>query len=109
MDWQVWAAKFFGSVFGVLLSMIFVAPSNSRNALYRILFAPVSGVIFAPATQQLVWFLQGSSLEHHMAAGCAAGFTTWFILEYIARLMSSKEWLEKLLQEVLRLKSGGGK
>jgi len=107
MDLNIWAAKFFGSVFGVVLSMVFVAPSTHRNAIYRILFAPIAGVIFAPATQSLVWFLQGSSLEHHMAAGCAAGFCCWFILEFVARMMSSRQWLEKLLEEVLRLKGGG--
>ena len=107
MDWQTLAAKFFGSAFGVLLSMLFVAPTNSRNALYRILFAPVAGVIFAPATQSMVWFLQGDKMENHMAAGCATGFTCWFVLEYVARLMSTRQWLEKLLEEVLRLRGPG--
>lgn len=107
--WQIWAAKFFGSAFGVLLSMLFVAPKNSRNAMYRILFAPIAGVIFAPATQGAVWFLQGESLEIHVAAACAGGFTCWFILEFVARSMSSREWLEKLLEEILRLRGGGGK
>ena len=104
MDWQIWAAKYFGSAFGVLLSMLFVAPATSRNALYRILFAPIAGVIFSPAIQNLLWFLQGPGLEHHMAAACAAGFTCWFVLEYVARLMSSREWLQKLLDEILRLR-----
>ncbi|MBN9347132.1 MAG: hypothetical protein J0I48_13185 [Devosia sp.] len=104
MDWQIWAAKYFGSAFGVLLSMLFVAPATSRNALYRILFAPIAGVIFSPAIQNLLWFLHGPGLEHHMAAACAAGFTCWFVLEYVARLMSSREWLQKLLDEILRLR-----
>lgn len=104
MDWQIWAAKYFGSAFGVLLSMLFVAPATSRNALYRILFAPIAGVIFSPAIQNVLWFLQGPGLEHHMAAACAAGFTCWFVLEYVARLMSSREWLQKLLDEILRLR-----
>ena len=104
MDWQIWAAKYFGAAFGVLLSMLFVAPATNRNALYRILFAPIAGVIFSPAIQNLIWFLQGQGLEHHMAAACAAGFTCWFILEYVARLMSSREWLQKLLDEILRLR-----
>jgi hypothetical protein len=107
MDFTIWAAKFFGSVFGVVLSMVFVAPTNSRNALYRILFAPIAGVIFSPATMALMPFLRGEAIEHHMAAGCAAGFSCWFILEFAARLLSSREWLEKLLEEVLRLRSGG--
>ena len=104
MDLSIWAAKFFGAAFGVLLSMIFVAPANTRNALYRILFAPVVGMIFAPATQALIPFLRGDALEHHMAAGCAAGLSCWFVLEFAARMLSSKEWLERLLREVLRLK-----
>lgn len=109
MDWSIWAAKFFGSAFGVLLSMLFVAPATTRNGLYRILFAPIAGVIFAPAVQQLFWFLAGTSLEHHIAAGCAAGFTAWFILEFVARMMSQREWLEKLLLELLKIRSGSDK
>jgi hypothetical protein len=109
MDWSIWAAKLAGSAFGVLLSMLFVAPANTRNGLYRILFAPIAGVIFAPTVQQLFWFLAGTSLEHHIAAGCAAGFTTWFTLEFIARMMSQREWLEKLLRELLKIRDGSDK
>lgn len=107
MDYSIWAAKLFGSFFGVLVSMVMVAPKSTVNALYRILLAPIAGVIFAPSVQGLIWFLNGSSLEHHMAAGCAAGFTVWFILEFTARMMSSDEWLTRLLEEVLRLKGKG--
>ena len=107
MDWQVWAAKYLGAAIGVLLSMIFVAPASSRNALYRILFAPIAGVIFAPATQNLFWFLAGGGIEHHLAAACAAGFTCWFVLEYVARMMSSRVWLERVIEEILRLRGEG--
>ena len=75
MDYSIWAAKFFGSAFGVLVSMALVAPKNTANGVYRILFAPIAGMIFAPSMQSLFFFLQGSSVEHHMAAACAAGFT----------------------------------
>lgn len=104
MDTTIWAAKFFGSVVGVLISMVMVAPKNTANGLYRILLAPIAGTIFAPGMQNVLWFLQGASIEHHIAAACAAGFTCWFILEFTARTLSSKEWLERLLEEVLRLK-----
>lgn len=107
MDYSIWAAKFFGAVVGVLISMVMVAPKSTANGLYRILLAPVAGVIFAPAAQGVLWFLQGSTIEHHMAAGCAAGFVCWFILEFTARMLSSEEWLTKLLEEVLRLKGKG--
>lgn len=107
MDWQTLAAKYLGSLFGVLLSMVFVAPSNTRNALYRILMAPIAGVIFSPPTQALLPFLAGSGWEHHMAAACAAGFSCWFVLEAGARMLSSRDWIERTLQEVLRLKGGG--
>lgn len=107
MDMTIWAAKFFGSVVGVLISMVMVAPKSTANGLYRILLAPVAGTIFAPGVQGMVWFLHGSTLEHHMAAACAAGFMCWFVLEFIARLISSDEWLTRLLEEVLRLKGKG--
>lgn len=104
MDMTIWAAKFFGSVVGVLISMVMVAPKTTANGLYRILLAPIAGTIFAPGVQGMIWFLDGSTLEHHMAAACAAGFMCWFVLEFIARMMSSDEWLTRLLEEVLRLK-----
>ena len=107
MDYSIWAAKLVGSVVGVLISMVMVAPKTTANGLYRILLAPVAGFIFAPAMQGMVWFLQGSTLEHHMAAACAAGFSCWFVLEFTARILSSDEWLTKLLEEVLRLKGKG--
>lgn len=107
MEWGIWAAKLFGSVVGVLISMVMVAPKNTRNGAYRILLAPVAGVIFAPALQGMLWFLQGASIEHHMAAACAAGFTCWFILEFVARMLSTEEWLRLLLEEVLRLRGKG--
>ena len=109
MDWLTLAAKYAGSAFGVLLSMVFVAPTNSRNALYRILMAPIAGVIFSPPMQAMIPFLRGDGLEQHMAAACAAGLTSWFILEFIARMMSQREWLEKLLREILRLRGGDTK
>lgn len=108
MDLNVLAAKFFGSVIGVLISMVMVAPRTTANGLYRILLAPVAGFIFAPSMQGLVWFLQGSTLEHHMAAACAAGFTCWFILEFVARMLSKEDTLRRLLEEVLRLSGKGG-
>lgn len=107
MEHSIWAAKFFGSVVGVLISMVMVAPKGTANGLYRILLAPVAGVIFAPAVQGIVWFMQGSTLEHHMAAAAAAGFSCWFVMEFIARMLSSDEWLTRLLEEVLRLKGKG--
>lgn len=57
----------------------------------------------------LMPFLRGEAIEHHMAAGCAAELCSWFILEFAARMLSSREWLEKLLVEVLRLKGDGPK
>ena len=109
MDWPSLAAKFFGSAFGVLLSMLFVAPANNRNALYRILFAPIAGVIFAPSMQGVFWFLQGSTLEHLMAAGCATGFCVWFVLEVVARMLSRQDTLQRLLEELLTLRGDGKK
>ncbi|SFV31417.1 hypothetical protein SAMN05216456_1334 [Devosia crocina] len=107
MDLSIWAAKFFGAVVGVLISMVMVAPKSTANGLYRILLAPVAGVIFAPGVQGIFWFLQGSTLEHYMAASCFAGFSAWFVLEFTARMLSSDEWLTRLLEEVLRLKGKG--
>lgn len=108
MDLNIWAAKLFGSVIGVLISMVMVAPKNTANGLYRILLAPIAGVIFAPSLQGILWFLNGTAIEHHMAAACAAGFTCWFVLEFTARMLSSQDTLQRLLEEVLRLRGNKG-
>lgn len=108
MDLNIWAAKLFGSIIGVLISMVMVAPKNTANGLYRILLAPIAGVIFAPSVQGLLWFLNGTALEHHMAAACAAGFGCWFVLEFTARMLSSEDTLRRLLEEVLRLRGDKG-
>lgn len=105
MDWPSLAAKFVGSAFGVLLSMVFVAPANTRNAMYRMLLAPLAGVIFAPSMQGLLWFLAGSQLEHYVAAGCAAGFVVWFVLEFVARMLSRQDTLQRLLEELIKIRT----
>jgi len=108
MDTIPWAAKFIGSVIGVLISMIMVAPKNTRNAIYRGVASVPAGVIFAPSAQAAMWFLQGSSIEHHLAAGCFTGFTCWFILEATARFLSTEDTLRRLLEEMVRLSGKGG-
>ncbi|HTJ58027.1 MAG TPA: hypothetical protein VL418_10740 [Devosiaceae bacterium] len=98
-----WLAKIVGSIIGVSISMIMVAPRNWANAVYRGACSIPAGVIFAPAVQKILWFLDGSGLEFHLAAGCAAGFSTWFVLEATARFLSSKDTIRRLLEEMVRL------
>ncbi|MDR3418981.1 MAG: hypothetical protein P4M09_29785, partial [Devosia sp.] len=78
-----------------------------RNAIYRALCSVPAGFIFAPAMPRLLWFLQGDDWDMRMAAACAAGFTTWFILEASARFLSSKDTMRRLLEEVVRLQGPG--
>jgi len=108
MDLYVWAAKFFGSVIGMLISMVMVAPAPRRTGFIASCSRRLRASSFAPSMQGLVRFLQGSTLEHHMAAACAAGFTCGFILEFVARMVSKEDTLRRLLEEVLCLSGKGG-
>ncbi|MDR3414977.1 MAG: hypothetical protein P4L83_02225, partial [Nevskia sp.] len=62
-----------GTIVGVLISMVMVAPRSWRNAIYRALCSVPAGFIFAPAMPRLLWFLQGDDWDMRMAAACAAG------------------------------------
>jgi hypothetical protein len=108
MDQLPWIAKLAGAIIGVMISMIMVAPKSARNAFYRAAVSIPAGVIFAPSAQSAIFFLQGNELEHHVAAGCATGFTCWFILEATARFMSTEDTLRRLLEEMVRLAGKGG-
>lgn len=107
MDLKVWAAKILGSIVGVGISMIMIAPRSVQNGIYRAFLGTVAGIIFAPATQRVLWFLDGDELEFHVAAACATGFVVWFVLEAVARFVSSRDTLRRLLEEMVRL--GGPK
>lgn len=101
--------RFFGTMVGVLASLILVAPVASRNLGYRVAISLAMGFIFAPILPG-IWgfgFLAGEHLEFVMARGAAMGFAIWSILEFWARMLSSTEWLERLVREVIRLKVGG--
>jgi len=103
LDHIPWAAKFIGAVIGVMISMIMVAPKSARNAVYRAAVSVPAGVIFAPSAQSAFGFLQGTTIEHHLAAGCATGFACWFVLETTARFLSTEGTLRRLLEEMVRL------
>jgi len=100
---EPWLAKLLGSLIGVSISMFMVAPRSWVNAAYRGACSIPAGIIFAPAMQRLFWFLDGTSFENYLAAGCAAGFTTWFVLEATARFLSSRDTMRRLLEEMVRL------
>lgn len=97
-----------GAFIGVIASLIMVAPKGTRAAFYRVLIGVSMGTIFAPVVGDIpmLGWLQGPELEHVMARAAFAGFTVWFCLEGVARVLSSTEWLERLAREILRL---GGK
>lgn len=97
-------AKAVGVFAGTLLSLIMVAPESTRNAFFRVVVGCVSGVIFTPITQQLIPVFRGDTFEILVAASAATGFTCWFVLEFIARIMSSRNTMARLLEEVLRLR-----
>jgi hypothetical protein len=104
MDWNPWAWKALGSIIGVGISMVMIAPRSVKNGVYRAFLGTVAGIVFAPATANLVPWLRGAEPEMLVASSCATGFTVWFILEAAARFLSSKDTLRRLLEEMVRLK-----
>lgn len=102
------ALRVIGTILGVLVSLIMVAPEGSRNAFFRVLGGLVMGFIFAPTIHHLpmLGFLSGDSADFMLARGATAGFSVWFILEAAARLLSSTDWIVKTAKAIIEL---GGK
>ena len=68
-----------------------IAPRSVKNGIYRAFLGTVAGIVFAPATQNLVFWLQGDSPDMLVASASA-------------RFLSSKDTLRRLLEEMVRLK-----
>lgn len=104
----IWLVRALGALAGVIASLIMVAPVGTKNAFYRVWVGVTMGVIFAPIVHQIpgLGWLAGMTVEHVMAR---AAFVSWSLLEFIARMLSSTDWLVKLAQEILRLKAGNKK
>lgn len=102
-----WAIRVIGAFLGVVASIIIVAPEGTRNALFRVWVGITMGAIFAPVVPLIRWlgFFAGEEADLALARAAFAGFTIWFVLELTARLLSNQTWIEKLLRELLRLKS----
>ena len=102
-DNNPWLAKVIGTIIGVGISMVMISPKSVRNGIYRAFVSTVMGMVFTPATQNLLPWLSGDEPEIIVAAAAATGFTIWFILEATARFLSSRETLKRLLEEMVRL------
>ena len=109
---STYALRIIGTFIGVLASVIMVAPEHTRAALGRVVVGVSMGFIFAPTVP--LWgalgfhpfgFLAGSENEMILARSAASGFTIWFILELLARLLSSTDWLEKLARSIIEAKT----
>lgn len=98
-----WMAKLVGSVIGVGVSMVMISPRSWRNGIYRAFIGTLMGFIFAPATQNLIPWLRGDTLDMLVASAVATGFVVWFFLEGLARFLSSKDTIRRLLEEMVRL------
>lgn len=98
-----WLAKMVGTIIGVGISMVMISPKSVRNGIYRAFVSTVMGMVFTPATQNLLPWLAGDEPEIIVAAACTTGFTIWFVLEATARFLSSRETLKRLLEEMVRL------
>lgn len=103
-----YALRFLGTLIGVLASLIIVAPEHTKAALSRVVVSISMGFIFAPTVP--FWslfgfvpfgFLEGQDSEMILARAAACGFCIWFILEFVARMLSSTEWMVKLAQGIL--------
>lgn len=99
-----------GALLGVLASLIMVAPEGTKNALYRALVGVTMGFIFAPVAPNLPFmgFLSGDGIDYALARGALMGFSIWWVLEIIARVLSSNDWIVEVLREAARLRGKGG-
>ena len=103
-----WVLRSIGALAGVMASMVIIAPVNLRNAFYRFIVGLIMGVIFSPAVSQIGWlsFLAGDSAELTIARSAATGFVVWFVLETVARLLSSEKTISLLVDELIKLRGG---
>lgn len=108
-----YAVRFIGTLIGVMASLIMVAPAHSKAMVNRVLVSITMGFIFAPAVPLFglfgvvpFAFLSGEGADMIMARAAACGFCVWFVLELIARMLSSTEWLERLLKGILEARAG---
>jgi hypothetical protein len=101
--------RLIGALLGVLVSLVMVAPEGTKAAFYRVLVGVTMGVIFAPVmgSLPLLSFLAGETTDLIIARSAAAGFSVWFILEAIARLMSSTDWIVKTAKAIIELRNTG--
>jgi len=95
-----WVVRLAGAFAGVLLSMALIPPDNTRNAFYRVVLGTMAGFIFAPTVQRIVPFLSGERLDDWLAASTATSFVAWFVLETIARWISTPDTGRKLIQYI---------
>lgn len=98
-----WFSKLFGVVLGVGISMVMISPRSVKNGIYRAFVGTIMGFVFAPAMQNLIPWLRGDTPDIMVAAACATGFVVWFFLEGLARFLSSKDTIRRLLEEMVRL------
>jgi len=107
-EWRMAAIRLLGAVAGVIASVMMVAPEGTKNALYRVWVGVTMGVIFSPVVPKLplMGWLAGMGTDAMLARAAFTAFVIWFLLEAIARLLSSNEWLTRLARDFL---SRGGK
>jgi len=108
---EAWLFKILGAFMGVVASLVIIAPLSVRNAIYRGIVGLTMGVIFAPILSNAGWFsfFHGPGNEMIMARSAAMGFVIYFVLEIIARLLSSEQVISALVDELIRLRAQKGK
>jgi hypothetical protein len=112
---QTWILRGLGTLLGVLVSLVIVAPEHTKAALMRVAVGVIMGFIFAPTIPHWSFlglgapasFLAGEGSDLVLARGAATGFVIWFVLEFVARLMSSTEWLEKMVKNLVAMRTKG--
>lgn len=104
------AVRALGTLLGALVSLIVVAPPNTRNALYRLTLGVGLGIAFGPALPQIPWlaWLGGNTYDLMFARAVFAGLFTWITIEGVVRLLSNTDWAVRLAEEIL-IRRGGKK
>jgi len=80
------ALKFLGSVTGAILSLVFLLPKSLPELLTRVVFALISGTVFAdPARGYLKW---DDTWQMQIASASAVAALGWFIMGAIVKAIS---------------------
>lgn len=81
----VMIAKAAGSLMGSIVALVFMPPTGLREFYSRFFVSAITGVFFASTAQDKLGL--SNTFEGHAAAAFAVGFSGWWVLGAIIRVV----------------------